>query len=385
MYKYEVNVGKELNNKLDEMIRLKEHENSKSPRTQLVFKKSTLSNVHCISRGHDGKFYAILSDGKVSKFSTIIGEGVVAEESGYIWSKETLGRPTAIKQVVGGFLVFANLNGQALIYKMSSLNSEPIQKYQSATVGNSEFTLRNQMGIRTYHNGFKTLVIAGVYGQGADQRDLLLSTDNGETFKVIKKTKNADSSGPHSHWHDIAFDVYHGFIWCSEGDSEKNRDIYYSDDMGETWYRVQPILTRQPTAIMPFPDRVVFGRDSVRPGFDVLEKPNLEKEYLNPYKLRPLKEFKVNTTAINYYAHSPILNGNEAYVHFSILSKEPRLIMGTGDFGKTWHFLFMSYGDDVSNSTISSLAEIDDEYLYAYGSTAGGTSPIWYSKKPAWV
>lgn len=360
---------------------------TKMPTTTLKFRKANIEEVQCFTNAEDGFFYTIPSDAAMKKYSDITGEAPTVEEEGIVWNNTLHGRPVKIIRVKDGFVVFSNsvADGQACVYRMATLNDTPELVYKSQQTLLSQWTLRSQFGIKYHDNGFETLILAGVYGSGAEKRDLLLSTDSGKTFKVINQTANNDTSGPNSHWHDVEIDIYHGLLWASEGDSALNRNVWWSDDMGENWNVVTPNETIQPTTLTAFPDKVLMGRDSHNAGFDVLKKPESISTYQDMSSFTSFKEFKPSTKAIRYYAHSPVARGCEAYTYFSIDGQEPRLVVGTGDFGESLHFVFMGYGNDVAGGTISGLAGIDENYVFAYGDTSNGKTPLLYADKVKWM
>ena len=364
---------------------------TKLPTSTLVFKRAEIGHIQCFTKGLDGFFYVIARDGTLKKYGDITSETVEPLETGMVWDRVTYGRPIQINQVKDGFVVFANFEVdqpyQANIYKLASLSSEPVLKYSSTAGEHSVFGIRNTFGIKTYWNGFSTFILAGVYGRGQVNLDLLLSTDDGESFKVIKKTKNADGSGNfNSHWHDVAIDPYHGLLWASEGDSDINNDVWFSENLGETWTKLPEFEsgTNQPTALMVFPDKIVMGRDGAKPGFDTFHKPNTVKEFSNLETPKVLKELKTDTQSIWYYGQSPIVDGSEGYFYFNITENEPRMIVATGDFGESLHSVFMGFGGENDLGSISSLAEIDSDYVYAFGPTSAGNIFIYYAERVVW-
>lgn len=340
-------------------------ENTKTPKGLLKFKKSPIT-ARRITLGHDNYFYVVDENHVFYKYEDIKTD-TEPLETGITWDTTSNANIEDIIAFEDSIVVFTNAGGQARIYQMDSINDTPTLVYESNTVNSTYWNGRSAFGIKSYDNGLGQYVLAGCYGRDPAARDLLLSSDGGRTFNVIKKTSNNDTT-VNSHWHDVAFDPYHGYIWASEGDGVNNRGVHFSDDWGSTWYTLTPLGTHQPTSIIPFPERMVFGRDSYGTGIDYYTKPTLATDYdFGENEIKPLKEFKnSNSSAYQYYGNGEVHDGSEGYMSFSIFpDQNPKLIAGTGDGGKSFHFLFM--GDNNNSKVIHTFFGIDKEYVYAYG------------------
>ena len=353
---------------------------TKMPSKLLEFKRLPISMV-IATKGTDGNFYVVDGTGNVKKYTKVAENNEPSqtginfyEATGLVKSSNT--SLTTIVYIPNSITYFAMVDGKATIYNAPDINTTPTVVYQST---NTETYFNNNFGIDYYANGTSftgrlKLIVAAEYGMGQTKRNLLVSKDGGVTFEVKKQTKNEDtSSNYNSHWHDVAIDVYHGKIWASEGDGVINADIHYSEDFGDTWTTLHS--TEQPTAIIPFPDKVVFGRDSHLVGLDYCDNPKLISDGFKEPK--PLQEF-INAQASSYYANSPVVLGNEAYMTFTLYSsvESNAIIVGTGDFGKSWT------GLAIADPNISNFWAIDENYVYAFDKYYGYGI---YAEKPKWI
>ena len=354
--------------------------NMKLPSGTLEFKFAPIGNVRLFTIGHDGRFY--LTEGGLFKvYDDITSENTEPVETGITWDVEAYGTPVDIVVADEGITVFSNTEDKTVanIYHMADIHSTPTLVYKSVTTGTHYFT--REFGIDSYFSGLHTIILAGVYGRGGDKKDLLLSKDGGLNFEVVKQTTGAGGD-VNSHWHDVAIDPYHGFLWASEGDGSDNRGVHFSDDLGETWTTLTD--EAQPTCIIPFPHQVVFGRDSGKPGFSVFKKPVKAEDYdnISNESFKVLKEFLPSKAGSSYYARAGFSKGSEAYVSFTLYPEhEIALVAGTGDFGNSWHFVHMgnrSAGNDRRRITL--MVGMDDEYIYARSHTS-----VVYAKKIDWI
>lgn len=354
----------------------------KVPKHPLQFKRTNLPTIGSgFTRGYDGAFYIVHSDDLVlRKYDEIISETPESVE-GMTWDNGLYGGISRIIVLSDGIVVFTSHTSSddkqtVRVYRLNDMfDDNPTLIYQSN--GDQDFISgSNQFGVKYVDTGLNTIILAGVYGRGDYAKDLILSTDGGRSFKVIKQTK-AEAEGMNSHWHDVAIDTYHGYLWASEGDST-NSSVHFSDDLGETWRTLNAgNWYRHPTAVVPFPNKMLFGRDKggTNPGFDTFDKPDVAEDLeLSEDSFKPLREFRTDTNAGMYYATGALQDGQEAYFSFDT-SKTPKMIAGTGDGGNSIHFLHFGAGGAVNH-----LREIDDKYIY--GET-GGT--IVYAERPVWV
>ena len=116
---------------------------------------------------------------------------------------------------------------------------------------------------------YKNIVAIAPYAvrsAGSDKgKKALISTDNGNTFKEVFSLLNyPELNGPASHIHSIAYDPYEKMLWICAGDGQASQMVYYSKDMGKTWYKSAPQgkLEFQPTVIIPLRNSVLFVSDT---------------------------------------------------------------------------------------------------------------------------
>ena len=344
-------------------------ERHKRPKGKLWFRQAGVSgiSVACRGLGSDKNFYVSDQDGNIKKYDDIIEYNSTPVEEGInfhtsIGMTKDEAKLVAIRVLPNSVLYFANVNRKGTIYQANKITTAPTQVYQSA---NAMCEFNRNFGIDVYVNGSATsrthVVVASTYGTGQVARDLIVSKDRGnQTFTVVKKTQNLTSPNTNSHWHDVAIDPYRGYIWSAEGDGP-NASIHYSDDWGESWQRVPG--NEQPTAIIPFPDKVVFGRDGKLVGVDVInfdDSLNLAMESPKDYQ-----DFS-KVQASLFYARKPVIDGLEAYMSFEVTPaiKQPKMVVATGDGGDTWHSVWL--GD----TNIGNFCMMDDDYVYAYDAWA---------------
>ena len=354
------------------MLELKDDVGKKAPTKPLKFKQSPL-DIQVANKGYDDYFYVVDNSGTIKKYEDIKTNGEPLETGINIW--DSLGFTAQINYVFvmrEGITYFINegtsnsAEQRGVIYHAETINDTPTQVYKATS---TSFWSRH-FGVKEYDNGIDSVIFCGLYGGSADNGlDLLLSLDGGTTFSKVGETRNR--IGTTNHWHDVAIDTYSGYLFTSQGDTRESSSVHYSKDFGETW----EVLTEnmQPTAIVPFPDRVVFGRDDFKVGLDYVMKPE------NPsHNFKEPKELTVfnNQQASYFFARAGISEGNEAYMTFSIygIAKNP-IIVATGDFGKSWHGVF------YSKNNVGNFFHMDDKFVYGYNKEYDG---VIYSEKPEW-
>lgn len=346
------------------------------PKSRLYFRQ-TAPSIAVMTRAEDGVFYVADQDGLLKKYTNIVKQGESPTETGLNFytaigkTKETANL-VAIRVLGNDINYFANVDNKATIYHTKSINTAPTRVYQSADEG---ALFSKSFGIDAYLNGIATtrsgIVLASAYGTGQIARDLVVSTDRGVTFKVVKKTQNLTSVNGNSHWHDVAYDAYRGWIWASEGDGA-NSAVWYSEDLGASWKKLPD--KEQPTAIVPFSDRIVFGRDGWHAGVDVLEIPDSQSYAFG--SIKPLKDAN-RAMGANYFARKPVTYSDESYMSFEVYESvsHPSIVIATGDGGRSWHGVWSG----VTN--IGNFIAMDDENVYAYDKW--GASVV-YSKRVLW-
>ena len=231
------------------------------------------------------------------------------------------------------------LIGNTRILTMDSFTSAPVVRLESA----KRFSIAHSF----YESGGQRIVLAGEYNQAdLSSKRLYLSRDGGLTFSVVRQT--VDGAGPvNNHWHATAYDPWGGALWASAGDDTKPpRELSFSLDWGVTWSSLTAPADRhlQPTAIMPFPARMVFGRDSggFAPGLDWWERPVSGGQPEGGQALAPgLMTFAPDLSAAQVYPDASTWcigrNSDECYILFPPRGTGRGAIYATGDGGRSWH------------------------------------------------
>lgn len=212
--------------------------------------------------------------------------------------------------------------------------------------------LASPISVSFWEDGVNRIVLLGDYQQGTSYPPkLYMSLDGGETFNVILEGKALFSN---NHWHATCYDRFSGTIWASQGDGN-SATTYFSTDLGSTWTEVSLKEGKhksyvQPTLILPFPNRMVFGRDGagIPPGLDEWVRDGKNITPSNVFLPEPALEFKdtygshVYYPSLSYTAVLP-LNPLVAYVSFPYQSSDKQeisFIFATGDGGESWHSVY---------------------------------------------
>ncbi|OHX55280.1 WD40/YVTN/BNR-like repeat-containing protein [Planococcus faecalis] len=148
----------------------------------------------------------------------------------------------------GKLLAITDFGGRV---HLSDINEENFEmKYEFNTAVASVF------GVDIHGD---TVLVAG-YGGGVNYNKCFMSKDCGETWEIILQHPDPTVS----HFHDIRYDPYEGIIWASSGDYGVNDNIFYSNDLGNTWQTTYglPDLNVRITAIIPLPKCVLFISDT---------------------------------------------------------------------------------------------------------------------------
>jgi hypothetical protein len=233
----------------------------------------------------------------------------------------------------GTITVVANDGG---VYTMTGIDdAEPVLTLEGTSFAN--------FSVDFYSDGVNRIVLAGEYTQGVTPGNLYLSIDGGETFEVIKVNDTVGSGN--NHWHAVKYDPYSGAIWACQGDGE-NAKIYFSYDLGSTWHEVDGQgKAHQPTLVIPFPDRVIFGEDSslLTPGlFEYVRTGENDTQIT----LTRTLEFRTDRRANQYYPEAKttrLINATTAYVTFAPQGiSDLTYIYATGDGGASWHIVHIN-------------------------------------------
>lgn len=344
----------------------------------LKFRKSPL-DIKILAKGIDDGYYAQLNNLSLAKYSDITSNDPPIE-TGITWNPTEYGIIQHFFALSDGFVYFTDkwVNGvqTPLIYRADSINSTPILVYEPGEARGWDATWSQQFGVDYYDDGINATFLAGEYGAGRNPRNLVLSSDGGRTFSIVKKSANGHPRG-NSHWHDVAIDVHRGLIWASQGDGVGSRYIYYSENLGATWKTLSGDY--QPTAILPYPNKVVFGRDNNLVGLDAIDTDNnfsdLKGRIYEDYVLK-------GESSARYFPMRPAEVGRETYVNFLLMegAETHQVIIASGDFGNSWHVVhFSARGKELFN-----FALVDKERVYIYEKNNYGGGGVLYADRLVW-
>ena len=129
-----------------------------------------------------------------------------------------------------------------------------------------------RFGAFSQWDSYNNIVLISEYKQPAtyanlerEARNLYLSIDYGKTFKRIFNLIDYINDGATGsmHIHSVKFDPYESIIWVVTGDGLGNQMVFYSIDMGQTFYNSteynQSVL--QFTQVVPLRNCVLFLTD----------------------------------------------------------------------------------------------------------------------------
>lgn len=386
MYKHEVALSKEVEATLAEIekntknsipsdvseVVVREQPKTKQPVSLLKMNPLLDKQIYGMTVGYDGRHYVFDTTNTFEVYDDIVND-TTPSETGITLTERII----HFKVTREGVVITQNNDADGTVEVLYSPDiNTPFQVVYTSPSDESIYSTTGPFGIDVYDNGLNVFVLIAIYGRQGTAKDLLLSSDGGKTYKVIKTT--TPLVGHNSHFHDTKFDPYHGFIWVSEGDTTDNHNISFSRDMGATW----EVLTRerQPTAIMPFPKRVIFGRDHLGTGLDSVVKPTLNKDVMT---ITPHYELKKGVTAIRSYAHSPVFDAKEGYISFAQgTDVAPSSIIATGDSGETFYQVFM--GEIRGANAIGMIFGMDENYIFCSGRSYAGKTQLFYSEKVEW-
>lgn len=374
------------NIKLDELVQKEvngssvESVKTKAPTDFLTFKESPI-DTYVFTKGYDDLYYVIDNDWNVKVYEDLTTEnepletGINLYEALEMPIKNQWNNLTYIFVLPQGVTYFSTYQSYSRIHFAPDIHTEPTEVY------NHEGGWLRNFGVKSYYNGLDSFIVAAQYGGGGggteenpNQIPVILSKDGGQTFEVI--SRSVGTPGERSHWHDVAFDIYSGWIITTQGDDVHNQKIEISKDLGKTWITISE-NAHQPTAIIPFPHQIQFGRDEKRVGIDYVDKPrNDNDEIMFPQEWVVLRDH----IGWNHYARAPLMNGNEVYMSFHLYdteyaTAEHPIIVATGDWGATWHGVYMGV------SKVGNFVCMDEQYVYAYKENSGG---LIYAKRLNW-
>lgn len=106
-------------------------------------------------------------------------------------------------------------------------------------------------GFHTYDK----IVLVGSYGSNLSP-EVYLSKDCGETWNTILQLPEQ-----YTHIHDVKFDPYEHLVWVTTGDGGPDDMIFWSDDYGKNWRKLENKIFMRTTQVMPLAECVLFGSD----------------------------------------------------------------------------------------------------------------------------
>ena len=297
----------------------------------------------------DRSMMVIAIDFKNDGFSYGIDHGWIARSDDGWESKTNGARHTTGYGWITRFCVWSDGTFVALTNQGNIIRFDDIDLSNLRETLNTDGRVSNTINISFWEDGINRIVLVGDYEQNTSYAPkLYLSLDGGDTFNVILEGKTGSVN---NHWHATCYDKFSGTIWASQGDGG-SATTYYSADLGKTWEEASNTVPgrpsyAQPTLILPFPDRVVFGRDGagIPPGLDQWVRG--EKKTPSEIKLpSPAFEFRTEHGSHVFYpmlGNACIVNGkpHEAYLTFPRqVSDELSYIFATGDGGESWHMVY---------------------------------------------
>lgn len=323
------------------------HSKTKIPKNSIVW-EDTGSTVNMLARSYDGNLWG-MSNSRLFK-STDGGETLEIGERMLSHIDTTSEEVATICAFSEDKIIVTITSGRVL--RFNGLHDDDPEE------------ILNTDGIRTlslatnyYSDGINEYIFVGEYDHTNAMKRMWASKDGGDNFFVQKEgtTDNPEDYGSgNNHWHSVAYDPYAGAVWMCQGDG-LNRRHFVTYNWGESFTEFRD-GEHQPTLILPFPKRVVFGRDNLTPGASEILRSSETLDLVNKFSFR--EEYNAD---MFYPSYQPILHtGQEAYILFRNQGTSDGMsyIYGTGDGGDSWHMLYST------TESLSSLAGIVNGYIF---------------------
>ena len=357
------------------------------PKEPLIFTRiESFPSWDRMAVSDDGTIFFIRYNNKFSKISDISDIGTLTE--GVSWNANDWGMPVNIAVTPYGLCVATKdeattpMTSRLLFFEDINDDSPVIAK----EIQSDGKYFAAGMGFHYVGGGRKTgMVLVGEYGNNDNsEHHAYLSLDGGQTFTTVF-THEENPSANNVHIHDVAISPFNGHLWISLGDDSATNGIYRSVDLGATWTKLETDILRKPTVIMPFIDRVVFGRDeaSLKPGFDYYQEPisisdwNIQGNVV--HELRSI----LPTGSAGHTKLFPMhkrMRGMEGYCNVprrgNSIGEYPGAIWATGDGGASIHPIHVNVGADADMI----IRGITDSLLICSTDSAVYTAP-----RPVWV
>jgi len=206
----------------------------------------------------------------------------------------------------------------------------------------------DDIAINYYHGAMPngdSIILSGEYGMVKNVvKNLWASFDSGVTWQSVLQTPIVDIA-VNNHFHHSIYDPYMGRIWATCGDGV-NAILRYSDDLGLTWGTVSFEGTNpQPTILMAFPGRIVYGADAGNYPVSLWNIPrdtDATVKGMETFTSELAYTMITNKFCYDYYGQPPVAqSGIEAYAAFPAYDGSKKsLIVATGDGGNSWNIVY---------------------------------------------
>lgn len=340
--------------------------------------------------GIDGYVYCTTGYATIARTN----DGFVTMEKGYDFSKE-VDVPTApvyVTKTSEGYVVVTSSvsNGKAAIWFSEEFDTG----FTKVADLDNGFVV--DFNVSCHHPSYRpSVLLVGEYGPTKTPKDLYLSIDGGQSWKVVLTSKiDGDFN---THIHCSAYDTYRDRIWASVGDTE-NAALFYSDDLGESFTEIKMNELQnptgqllQPTTLVPLPDKILFGADASPFAGMLMSIPIDTKQIYNNNETFTLKHEHTFTKGDSglHYPDSFVINGTEIYMKAnSNDGSRKTYYFASGDGGESWYNVLVTNVSQLEpNATFTGVVGPDpnnDNCMYGKF-TNGTTNRIIKFNKINWV
>jgi len=228
-----------------------------------------------------------------------------------------------------------------------------------------------------------SILLVGEYGPTKTSKDLYLSIDGGQSWKVVLSSKVVGDF--YTHIHCSVYDPYRDRIWASVGDTA-NAAMFYSDDLGESFTEIEMNELQnptgqllQPTILVPLPDKILFGADASPFAGMLMSIPIDTKQIINNTETFTLKHEHTFTKGDSglHYPDLYVVDGAEIYIKAnSNDGSRKTYFFASGDGGKSWYNVLVANMSQLeSNATFGGIVGPDpNNDNCMYGRFVNGTT-----------